>query len=309
MSKLNVCNKNNSKISDYFRQYANITEFKSDRSWVILNEIEQKIKNKIEAIGTPLKDWDINIYRGILTGYNDAFIINGKRKDELIAEDPKSAEIIRPLLRGRDIKRYSYDFADLYLITTFPSLKIDIELYPAVKQHLLSFGFDRLKQTGDKGARKKTNNKWFETQDSIGYWDDFSKQKIVYPNMTKFLPFFYDLNGHLTNQKCFIITGQHLAFLTAFFNSSLFKFCFIDNFPELQGGTRELSKIFFDKIPVIKISDIAELKFQEIVLKIQKLKENNHSADKLELILDNLIFDLYDLSTIERETIGFIEIE
>ena len=127
----------------------------------------------------PLKDWDINIYRGILTGYNEAFIIDGKKKDELIAEDPKSAEIIRPLLRGRDIKRYSREFADLHLITTFPSLKIDIEKYPAVKQHLMSFGYNRLRQTGDIGARKKTNNQWFETQDSISYWEDFSRQKIV----------------------------------------------------------------------------------------------------------------------------------
>ncbi|MGV0938914.1 TaqI-like C-terminal specificity domain-containing protein, partial [Empedobacter falsenii] len=149
------------------------------------------------------------------------------------------------LLRGRDIKRYSYDFADLYIITTFPSLKIDIELYPAVKEHLLSFGYDRLKQTGDKGSRKKTNNKWFETQDSISYWDDFSIQKIIYPNMTKFLPFVYDLDGVYVNQKCFIITGENIAYLTAFFNSKIFKCCFKDNFPELQGGTRELSKIFF----------------------------------------------------------------
>ena len=294
-------------LSDYFRQYANITEFKSDKSWVILSEIEQKIKNKIESIGTPLKDWDINIYRGILTGYNDAFIINGKRKDELIAEDPKSAEIIRPILRGRDIKKYNYDFADLWLITTHNGIKekdvkpIKIKEYPAVKKHLDNF-YPILEKRSDKGDTPYNLR-------NCAYMEEFSKQKIIFPNMTKFLPFFYDQNGLLTNQKCYIITGQHLTFLTAFFNSSLFKFCFIDNFPELQGGTRELSKIFFDKIPVIKISDISELKFQEIVLKIQKLKENKESTNQLELILDNLIFDLYDLSTIERETIGFIEIE
>ncbi|MGV4453159.1 Eco57I restriction-modification methylase domain-containing protein, partial [Ornithobacterium rhinotracheale] len=103
------------KLSDYFNQKASICNFSSE-SWIILSEIEKSIKEKIEAIGTPLKDWDINIYRGILTGYNEAFIINGERKDELIAQDPKSAEIIRPLLRGRDIKRYSYEFADLYLL-------------------------------------------------------------------------------------------------------------------------------------------------------------------------------------------------
>ena len=95
--------------------------FDNSASWVILSPIEQSIKRKIEAVGTLLKDWNVKIYRGILTGYNDAFIIDGAKKDELIAADPKSAEIIRPILRGRDIKRYSYEFADLYIIATFPS--------------------------------------------------------------------------------------------------------------------------------------------------------------------------------------------
>ena len=307
MSKLNVCNKNNSKISDYFRQYANLTKFSSSESWVILSSIEKQIKEKIERIGIPLKDWDIRINYGIKTGFNEAFIIDDITRKQLIAEDPKSAEIIRPILRGRDIKKYNYDFADLWLITTHNGIKekdvkpIKIKEYPAVKKHLDNF-YPILEKRSDKGDTPYNLR-------NCAYMEEFSKQKIIFPNMTKFLPFFYDQNGLLTNQKCYIITGQHLTFLTAFFNSSLFKFCFIDNFPELQGGTRELSKIFFDKIPVIKISDISELKFQEIVLKIQKLKENKESTNQLELILDNLIFDLYDLSTIERETIGFIEIE
>ncbi|WP_312322465.1 Eco57I restriction-modification methylase domain-containing protein, partial [Soonwooa sp.] len=205
-------------LSDYFRQFTISSSFSNENSWVILSDIEQGIKTKIEALGTPLKDWDINIYRGILTGYNEAFIIDGKKKDELIAEDAKSAEIIRPLLRGRDIKRYSYEFADLYLITTFPSLKIDIELYPAVKQHLLSFGYDRLKQTGDNGARKKTNNQWFETQDSISYWEDFYRQKIIYPgimriaksNIINFPRFALDkTENFFFGNDCYFIVGKH----------------------------------------------------------------------------------------------------
>lgn len=294
-------------LSDYFRQNLVKANFSSSDSWVILSNIEQRIKAKIEAIGTPLKEWDINIYRGILTGYNEAFIIDKKKKDELIAEDPKSAEIIRPLLRGRDIKRYSFEFADLYLITTFPSLKIDIELYPAVKQHLLSFGYDRLKQTGDKGSRKKTNNQWFETQDSISYWEDFFVQKIMYPNMTKFLPFYLDDKGFMQNDKSFMITGKHLAYLTAFLNSSLFKYCFIDNFPELQGGTRELRKIFLDKIPVMEVDDDLNFEFEIIINKIQT-SLNSSSSKKLLLQLDQMIFDLYTLSEYERNQIGFIEI-
>jgi type I restriction-modification system DNA methylase subunit len=102
-------------------------------SWIISDDSAQKLKAKIERIGTPLKDWDISIYRGILTGYNEAFIISGAKKDELIAADPRSAEIIKPILRGRDIKRYKAEFADLWLIATFPALKLNIDDYPAVK--------------------------------------------------------------------------------------------------------------------------------------------------------------------------------
>ena len=262
------------ELSLYVRQHGGKTTFSSDESWVILSEIEQRIKAKIEAIGTPLKEWDISINYGIKTGFNDAFIINGEKRAELIAQDPKSAEIIRPILRGRDIKRYGYEFADLYIITTFPSLKIDIELYPAVKQHLLSFGYDRLKQTGEKGARKKTNNKWFETQDSIGYWEDFFKQKIVYPNMTKFMPFFLDNENFLVNQKCFIMTGEKLAYLTAFLNSNIFKICYRDNFPELQGGTRELSKIFFEQMKIPDIQHIINEDFDILVDDMQKGEDN-----------------------------------
>jgi hypothetical protein len=211
-------------------------------------------------------------------------------------------------LRGRDIKRYGYEFADLWLIATFPSKNYDIDNYPAAKQHLLQFGYDRLKQTGESGARKKTNNKWFETQDSISYWEDFFRPKIIYPNMTKFLPFVYDEGGFLTNQKCFIITGQYIAYLTAFFNSSLFKYVFRDNFPELQGGTRELSKIFFDKIPILQITEETDIRFKELILSIQRAKEKQISTHAMEVEIDEMIFNLYSLSEEEKYKIGFIEI-
>jgi len=284
---------------------------------VVLSPIEQSIKRKIETVGTPLKEWDIQIYRGVLTGCNDAFIIDTVKRNEILAncqteeERQRTAELIRPILRGKDIKRYGYEWADLWLIATFPSRHYDIDLYPAVKQYLLAFGIERLEQTGKVHtvngeqikSRKKTNNKWFETQDSISYWEDFSKPKIIYPNMTKYMPFVFDDKSYVTNQKCFIITGKYIAFLTAFFNSSLFKFCFRDSFPELQGGTRELSKIFFDKIPVCKVTDTQEKLFHEYIDDIQ----NEFTKDKA-IEIDTLIFDLYNLTSEERETIGFVEI-
>jgi hypothetical protein len=213
-------------------------------------------------------------------------------------------------LRGRDIKRYGYECADQYIIATFPSRHYNIEDYPTLKEFLLSFGIERLEQTGKEyiidgekvKARKKTNNKWFETQDSISYWDEFSKPKIIYPNMTKFLPFVYDTSGLVTNQKCFIITGKRLAFLTAFLNSSLFKFCFADKFPELQGKTRELSKIFMDEIPVMEVSDDDETRF---VMLVEATKKDISKESLLEI--DNAIFDLYQLTKEEREYVGFID--
>ena len=317
-----VTNKQNkdsvNNLSDFVKQQNNTCDFKTSDSWVILSPIEQSIKRKIEAVGTPLKDWDIQINYGIKTGYNEAFIITTEKRNEILDncltedERKRTEELIRPILRGRDIKRYGYDFAGKYLIATFPSRHYNIDKYPAVKQYLLSFGMERLEQTGKKyiidgeqvTARKKTTNKWFETQDSISYWEDFNKPKIMYPNMTKYLPFYYDEKGFYQNDKSFMITGKNISFLAAFLNSSLFKFCFIDNFPELQGGTRELRKIFFDKIPVLQVNEQVEQRFRIALNRIQQEYTMQQAIE-----IDNLIFDLYDLSEEERQLIGFVEIQ
>ena len=303
--------------SDFVQQQDTICDFSTSDSWVILSPIEQSIKRKIEAVGTPLKDWDINIYRGVLTGCNEAFIISTVKRNEILAncqteeERKRTDELIRPILRGRDIKRYSYEWAELWLIATFPSRHYNIEDYPAVKQYLLSFGIERLEQTGKVHnvngerikSRKKTNNKWFETQDSISYWEDFSKPKIMYPNMTKYIPFYYDEKGFYQNDKSFMITGNFVAYLTAFLNSSLFKFCFLNNFPELQGGTRELRKIFFDKIPVLQVTKEINDSF---ISKINDIQEKYTTQKAMEI--DAMLFELYRLTEEERKTIGFVEI-
>ncbi|MDP3912679.1 MAG: Eco57I restriction-modification methylase domain-containing protein [Bacteroidota bacterium] len=217
----------------------------------------QKLE-QMKLMGMELKDLPINTYRGILTGYNEAFYIDEETRQKLVSADAKSAELIRPMVRGRDISAYGITGYE-YLICTFPSLKLDIENYPAIKEHLLSFGYDRLKQTGDNGARKKTSGKWFETQDSIGYHNEFSKPKIIYPNMTSVFPFMYDESGMLGNDKSFILTVQDdsisLLFLTAVFNSSLAKLWIWHNCPELIGGTREIRKVYFEHFPVAQANE------------------------------------------------------
>ncbi len=303
------------EISDLFQYnhaFLNITPLLNE-SWTISSKIEQSIKQKIEKIGTPLKDWDIQIYRGVITGYNEAFVIDGKKKDELIAQDPKSAEIIKPILRGRDIKRYKAEFADLWLIATFPALKINIDEYPAVKEYLKSFG-KRINQTGEtfidtngekSKSRKKTGNKWFETQDQIAYYQEFEKEKIVYPNMTLFLPFIYDIKNYYTNQKCFIITSNivNLKFLIGYFNSKVSHRWIRENCPELQGGTRELSKIFFENIPIPQIPVSAQQPFIALVEQILVKKEQNEDTTELETQIDQMVYELYGLTAEEIEII------
>ena len=271
------------ELSLYVRQHAQYTQFKNADSWVILSDIEQRIKAKIEAIGTPLKDWDISINYGIKTGFNDAFIIDGEKRAELIAQDPKSEEIIRPILRGRDIKRYGYEWNDKYVIIA--RLESDIpNKYPAICKHLEQFkGKGKL---GDNSTTKVFKRPWWAwMQEPVSYWEEFFKHKIVYPNMTKFMPFLLDKKNFMTNQKCFIMTGEKLAYLTAFFNSNIFKICYRDNFPELQGGTRELSKIFFEQVKIPDIEDIINIDFDILVDDVQELRDNASKRLERALIL------------------------
>ena len=282
-------------------------KFVPNESWTILSPIEQSIKSKIEAVGIPLKDWEINIYRGILTGYNEAFIINGKTKERLVSEDPKSAEIIRPILRGRDIKRYGYEFSDLYLITTFPSLKIDIDKYPSIKRFLLSFGIERLEQTGREykingeciKARKKTANKWFETQDSISYWEDFSKQKIIFQEMVQESSFILDNEGKfLCLDTARIITGERLEVILAVLNSKLFYYS-IKNFyggGGLGANGIRMKHTFFENFPMPKFSMEIEDTIKTLV--------SNPTNENLHLI-DELLYNFYGFNENEVQLIEF----
>jgi Methylase of polypeptide chain release factors len=157
----------------------------SAHPWILEREEVYQIKRKLEEVGKPLREWDVKIYFGIKTGYNDAFIIDTQTRNRILAnckdeeERKRTEEIIKPVLRGRDIERYRYKWAGLWIICTFPSKKIDIDQYPALKEYLASFG-ERLLQDGEPGHRKKTPHKWYETQDNIAYYPEFEKEKIVW---------------------------------------------------------------------------------------------------------------------------------
>ena len=293
------------------QQYGSECKFTSSESWVILNPIEQSIKSKIEAVGTPLKDWDIQINYGIKTGFNPAFIIDEKTRSEILSNCKDAAErnrtdaLIRPILRGRDIKRYSYEWAGLYIIATFPAKHLDIEDYPAVKTHLLSFGKERLEQTGKEyvvngekiKARKKTTNKWFETQDTIAYMDDFLKQKILWKRVGSLIRFSYDENGLFGLDSTCMAVGKNIPFLCCILNSKIGNYLLKDS-PQTGTGDLLISVQAVEPLLIPKPS-IQDEKFCEQLL--EKVISGDLETVK---ILDEFMFKLYKLSTAESKYIS-----
>ena len=211
----------------------------------------------------------------------------------------------RLILRGRDIKRYSYDWAELWLIATFPSRHYDIEQYPAVKEYLLSFGIERLEQTGKTyvingetvKARKETSNKWFETQDSISYWEDFYQPKIIWKRIGSILRFCYNDNGALgLDSTCFAI-GENIEFVCCVLNSPMGHYLLKDA-PKTGTGDLLISVQAVEPIKLPLISkdenDIFTNTLKELV---SECSTNNNDE------INCKIFDLYNLSHDERRYI------
>ena len=220
------------KLSDYVQTHAVSSSFSSSDSWSILSEIERSIKEKIEAVGTPLKDWDIQINYGIKTGFNDAFIIDSVKRNEILSacqteeERQRTAEIIRPILRGRDIKRYGYSWSGLWLINTHNGTKeglerIHIEDYPSIKEHLDNYWL-RLENRADKGDTPYNLR-------NCAYLDEFSKPKIVWAELSRTgNSFAYSDDGAMVLNTCYILSfndnefhEKELNTLLGFLNSKV----------------------------------------------------------------------------------------
>ena len=247
-------------MSDFVQQQHSICNFSNEESWVILSPIEQSIKQKIESVGTPLKDWDIKIYRGVLTGYNDAFIISTEKRDEILAncqteeERIRTAELIRPILRGRDIKRYGYDWANLWLINTHNGIKgvkprIDINDYPAVKAHLDQY-WDKISKRADKGDTPYNLR-------NCAYLDDFLLPKLIYPETTQGAFFAYDETGLFLDKTCFMMISKHARYLQATLSSQLFEFAYKRIFSSVELGQHgfQYNKHALIKLPVKKFNE------------------------------------------------------
>ena len=188
-----------------------------------------------------------------MTGYNEAFIINGETKDRLIKEDAKSAEIIRPILRGRDIKRYGYDFADSWLINTHNGIKekgikpINIKDYPAIKKHLDGY-WKEIEKRADQGITPYNLR-------NCAYMEDFSKQKIMYSEIVREPQFYLDKEGkYFPEATSFILTGENLTYLYHLLHSKAVTYFFKMFYA--GGGLGEsgyrYKKAFLELLPVPK---------------------------------------------------------
>ncbi|PKT75087.1 type IIG restriction enzyme/methyltransferase [Helicobacter winghamensis] len=336
--------KANAPLQEYITPQSLLQSSLTQESFIFQDSTNAALKAKIEAIGTPLKEWDISINYGIKTGYNEAFIIDSTKRDEILRncvsenERQRTSELIKPILRGRDIKRYSYEWAGLWIIGTFPALKLNIDDYPALRNYLESYR-PRIDQSGEKGCRKKTSNKWFETQDNIAYYQEFEKEKIVWNRISSELCFSYDNSSHTILDSMFMITSNcqiTTKYLLATLNSSISKNWIKNNSATLGDGIYG-AKIYIEKLPVPQITESNKPLCDEIIKCVDRIleikachtealaevsknteskkdfspfsKAQNDKTDstldtsKLESKLDSLVYTLYNLTNDEIETI------
>ena len=227
-----------------------------DEPWAILSPAKLALKRKIEEIGRPLKDWDINIYRGIITGCNEAFVVDRETRDGLIAEHPSSAEVLKPFLRGRDVKRWQINFAEKYLIKIESSEnrehpwsgqsageaeQIFADAYPAIHAHLEIFR-ERLIERHDQG------NYFWELR-SCAYWEEFEQTQIVWGNLAQFPQFaFADAGFYLSAPATMMVSDS--KYLLGILNSRITRYLVSQSAAERQGGFLEFKPMYISPLPI-----------------------------------------------------------
>ena len=293
------------KRSDFVQQQGVKSHFTSSDSWVVLSSIEQSIKCKIEAVGTPLKDWDINIYRGVLTGCNEAFIISTEQRDEILdkcsteEERSRTAELIRPILRGRDIKRYGYDWANLWIINTHNGIRgklsrIDIDEYPSIKDHLDSY-WDKISKRADKGDTPYNLR-------NCAYLEDFFKPKIIWGEISDKSKFCLDYIGNfIPEATTFYLKGDYLEYLLTALNSSVSEWLFSKLGTTTGVGTVRWKKYTIEQLLVARPSK-EQLNIH--LNAFNKFKSGTISISDFETFSNNFMYKIYKLNPKE---IAFIE--
>ena len=294
-----------------------LTRPDGDAPWSILSATEDSVMDKMRTEGMPLRGWDVTIYRGVTTGLNDAFIIDEETRAKLVASDPKSAEIIKPVLRGRDIQRYQAKWANLWLIIAkFGSYQTLPKEYPAVYDHLLQHE-QRLRARGQcKYTRTKRTNAnadydgqhhWLELDNNPTdvYLGNFGKEKLFWMDMSPEGRFAYSNEETYCNNKGFFMTGGPLKYLCAVLNSSLITWMMKNTARTTGMGLLQWEKFAVERLPVPKVDAGQQRPFVRLVDRILAAKAADPAADTadLEAEIDRLVHDLYGLTEEERTAI------
>lgn len=253
-----------------------------DGSWSFEPPEILNLKDKIMSKGTKIKDIDgMTINRGILTGFNEAFIIDEKTRDDLIDKDPKNIEIIKPIVRGRDIKKWSINHQNLYLITTKNGINVPDE-YPIIYEYLKQYE-EKLTKRCDKG------DFWYNLR-KCAYYDEFDKPKLIYPVVSTNLFMCYDDNEFYINDKVFMLTSDlNLKYLTLILSSKLMNFYFKLLGSPLGKTGYELRKIYIETLPIILPTNKQEKIFEDLAIEI--IEKNKRLNDEIKSFHKYLISD------------------
>ncbi|MBO1437512.1 TaqI-like C-terminal specificity domain-containing protein [Meiothermus sp. CFH 77666] len=263
----------------------------ADDGWRIERPETLALLEKLRKAGTPLGEYvGGRFYRGILTGLNEAFVVDRATRDRLIAEHKSSAEVLKPFLRGRDVKRWRIQNPDLWLI--FTRRGIDIDKYPAIKKHLSKYK-DRL-TPGIPGGRKPGSYKWYEIQDNIAYWKEFEQPKILWQELAVYQAFAWDESGIYSNNKTFFIPDAK-KWMLALFNSKVMYFLFTQLVQQKENGGFFMQGIYLEKLPIPKPTPQAEALVTRLVdyILLAARAELREVVAALEQVVDALVFELY----------------
>ncbi|MCT3682263.1 Eco57I restriction-modification methylase domain-containing protein [Elizabethkingia anophelis] len=292
-------------ISEYVAQNYSLIQHLSTEGWIILDNLNYKLKKEIENNGVKLRDWNVEFYRGFLTGFNDAFFIDEKTKTEILSQEPHAEKIIKPLLRGRDIKKYDYDYKNSYVI--FPHNgyttskknrinRINIDEYPVVKTHLNKY-INELRIRADQG------NTIYNLR-NCAYVEVFDQEKIVWLSISDKPAFALDMQQMYVTAPAYIMTSDRSKYLLAFLNSKIMEW-YLDKVSSSTGqGTNQWSKIFVEQLPIPIINDGRKEIIETLVNIITYCTKNKNIFNSTEInssqissffeeIIDGLIFDLY----------------
>lgn len=322
------------KLSSYVKEkWVELRDLNED-NWSVAERLDFDITNTIEGLGVALKDWkNLNFFRGITTGLNEAYHIDEEKKDELISLDKKNGDVIKSLLRGKDIKKYNYTYANKYTLFIpwhFPlTEREDIsnasdeaekefkKQYPDIYNHLLKFKKElEDRNTSETGIRYE----WYAMQRyGSNFWREFEKEKIIWIEISDKANYCLDTKGHYLTNSAYFLTGYDLKYLLAVLNSRLMDFYFYLKTAQIAGGRKRYTKQYVELLPIIQLKDEVIKSKMEIIVdyliylndltkpQVNPYTENDKLAPVFEDVLNMCVYELYFASHMKEEEIDVLK--